>query len=301
MICPYLTDCINATMDNCCFPDKLKETDVCVIHKKDDRCQKVNYRPISVLSAMSKIFERIMSEQINQFFVGILSSLLSGFRQGYSTQHALFRVVETWKKCLDTSGIAGTILMDLSKAYDCIPHDLLIAKLEAYGFKKNALKLVYSYLTNRTQRVKIGSTYSSPQHILIGVRQGSVLGPLLFNIFINDLFYMELESEICNFADDTTIYACDTDVEAVMIRLENDLQGLMQWFTNNGMSANPSKFQIMFLGLKGAKKLCLNMNGQLIPSSEHVKLLGVNIDNSLKFETHVKEICKKVNQKLYAF
>ena len=301
VICPYLTDCINATMDNCCFPDKLKEADVCAIHKKDDTCQKVNYRPFSVLSAMSKIFERIMSEQINQFFVGLLSSLLSGFRQGYSTQHALFRVVDTWKKCLDTSGIAGTILMDLSKAYDCIPHDLLIAKLEAYGFKKNALKLVYSYLTNRTQRVKIGSTYSSPQHISIGVPQGSVLGPLLFNIFINDLFYMELESEICNFADDTTIYACDTDVEAVMIRLENDLQGLMQWFNNNGMSANPSKFQIMFLGLKGAKKLCLDMNGQLIPSSEHVKLLGVNIDNSLKFETHVKEICKKVNQKLYAF
>ena len=110
---------------------------------------------------------------------------------------------------------------------------------------------------------------------------------------------MELESEICNFADNTSIYACDTDVEAVMIRLEGDLQRLMQLFTNNGMSANSSKFQIMFLGLKEAKKLCLN--GQLIPSCKHVKLLGVNIDNSLKFETHVKEICKKVNQKVYAF
>ena len=86
-----------------------------------------------------------------------------------------------------------------------------------------------------------------------------------------------------------------------MIRLEGDLQKLMQWFTNNSMSANPSKFQIMVLGLKEAKKLCLNMNGQLIPSSEHVKLLGVNIDNSLKFETNVKEIFKKVNQKVYAF
>ena len=86
-----------------------------------------------------------------------------------------------------------------------------------------------------------------------------------------------------------------------MTRLEGDLQGLMQWFTNNGMSANPSKFQIMFLGLRGAKKLCLDMNGHLIPSSEHVKLLGASIDNSLKFETHVKEICKKVNQKVCAF
>ena len=113
MIFPYLTECINATMDNCCFLDKLKEANVCAIHKKDDTCQKVNYRPISVLSATSKIFERIMNEQINQYFVGILSSLLSGFQQGYSTQHALFRVVETWKKCLDTSGIEGTILMDL--------------------------------------------------------------------------------------------------------------------------------------------------------------------------------------------
>ena len=85
---------------------------------------------------MSKNFERIMSEQINQFFVGILSSLLSGFRQGYSTQHALFRVVKTWKKCPGTSGIVGRIVMDFSKAYDCILYDLLIAKLEAYGFKK---------------------------------------------------------------------------------------------------------------------------------------------------------------------
>ena len=133
----------------------------------------------------------------------------------------------------------------------------------------------------------------------MGVPQGSVLGPLLFKIITNDLFYIELESEICNFADDTTIYACDTHAAAVMIRLEGDLQELMQWFTNNGISANPSKFQ-MILRLKGANEICLYMNNQLIPSSEHVKIVGVNIDNSLKFETHVKEIYQKVNQKVYA-
>ena len=118
VICPYLTDSINAAMDNCVFPEKLKEAEVRAIYKKGDPCQISNYRPISILSALSKIFERIISEQVNQFMAGMLHPLLSGFRQGYSTQHALFRVVEKWKKHLDMMGIVGTILMDLSKAYD---------------------------------------------------------------------------------------------------------------------------------------------------------------------------------------
>ena len=172
-------------------------------------------------------------------------------------------------------GIVGTVLMDLSKAYECIPHDLLIAELEAYGFHRKALRLSYSYLSNRIQRVKIGSTYSSPIRSSICVPQGSVLGPLLFNVFINDLFYRDLASEICNFADDTTIYSCDANIDSVIIKLERDLQELLEWYTANGMSANPSGFQIVFFGLKRKNKLCLNVNGQLIPPSDHVKLLWV--------------------------
>ena len=108
----------------------------------------MNYRPISILSALSKIFERIIGEQINKFMAGMLFQLLSGLRQGYSTQHDLFRVVEKRKKHLDMIGIVGTIPMDLLEAYDCIPHDLLIAKLEAYGFNRKASRLIYSYLSN---------------------------------------------------------------------------------------------------------------------------------------------------------
>ena len=160
-----------------------------------------------------------MGVQINSHFNGILPLLLSGFRQGYSTQLALFRATETWKRCLNTNGTTGTTLIDLSKAYDCIPHDLLMAKLKAYGFENNALKLVYSYLTNRKQRVKVGSSNSSFQNISIGFPQGSVLGPLLFNIFINDMFYIGLECEICNFADYTTIYACDRSIDTVIMKL----------------------------------------------------------------------------------
>ena len=301
ILCPYLTDCINAAIQNCSFPDELKKADVSSIFKQDDSSWKGNYRPISVLSALSKVYERIIGVQMDRHFATILSHLLSGFRQGYSTQHALFRAIESWKRCLDTKGIVGTILMDLSKAYDCIPHDLLIAKLEAYGLDTCALKLVYSYLTNRKQRVKVGSAYSTFQNISTGVPQGSVLGPLLFNIFINDLFFTDLESEICNFADDTTIYACDTSIDAVTIKLKDDLQKPLDWFKNNGMCANPAKFQMMFLGLKSDKSFILNIGGQQVKQSEQVKLLGVQIDNSLKFDAHVKELCRKINQKLCAF
>ena len=104
-----------------------------IIQGYKDTTQKVNYRPISFLQSIAKVFERIKFDQMYQYFANILSPLLSGFRKGYSTQHALVRVIESWKKCLDSSDIVGTILMDLSKAYDCIPYDLLIAKLSAYG------------------------------------------------------------------------------------------------------------------------------------------------------------------------
>ena len=114
-----------------------------------------------VLPPISNIVERLIGSQINVFVENKLSNLLSAFRKGYSTQDALLRVIESWRKCVDASGIIGTVLMDLSKAYDCIKHDPLIAKLEAYGFDRNSLKLMCSYLTDRSQRVKVGTSYSS--------------------------------------------------------------------------------------------------------------------------------------------
>ena len=187
--------------------------------------------------------------------------------------------------------------MDLSMAYDCLPHDLLIAKLEAYGFDLNSLCLMYSYLDGRLQRVKIGSHRSTAKRIKIGVPQGSVLGPLLFNIFINDLCLMRLDSEICNFADDNTIYSCGLDLHEIVTNLESDLSRLLEWFTNNGMVANPKKFQLMFLGLKGQRGLRLNTNENKLSETDHVKLLGIEIDNKLKFSNHVKTLCSKVNKK----
>ena len=154
------------------------------------------------------IFERALFEQIEISAKKFLSPKLYGFRKGHSTKHTLLNLLKNWQKTLDKSDVIGTVLMDLSKAYDCLPHDLLIAKLAAYGFEDSATSLISDYLSKRYQRVKIGSVFSSYLEILRGVPQGSILGPILFNIFINDLIFFIQQTEVCNFADDTAIYSC---------------------------------------------------------------------------------------------
>ena len=283
------------------FPDKLKLADVSPIFKADDSTLKFNFRPISVLPALSKVLERIMAKQMTPFANTRLSSLLCGFRDGYSTQHALFRLIEACRSTLDKKGYVGMVLMDLSKAYDCLPHDLLMAKLAAYGLGLESLKLFSSYLSNRKQRVKYGNSFSEWQNIESGVPQGSVLGPFLFNIFMNDFTYAITKSEFCNFADDNTIYACSQNLEHVVSCLKDDTHSALCWFRDNGMVANPSKFQVMFLGLKSDQEYVFEIDEKPIPATSTVKLLGITIDCRLKFSEHVNTLCKKANNKTSAF
>ena len=134
----------------------------------------------------------------------------------FNPQHALISLLEKWHMSLDKKGYGGAILMDLSKAFDTLNHDLLITKLNAYCFDKNALLLINSYLADRWQRIKINSSFSSWTELLLAVPQVSVLGPLLFNIYINDYFYFIESSDICNYADDTTLYTCNLSLDLLM-------------------------------------------------------------------------------------
>ena len=195
-------------------------------------------------------------------------------------------------------GTSAALSTDLFKVFDCLPHALLIAKLHACGIRKASLNLFFSYLKNRKQRVRLNNTYSEWIDISFGVPQGSVLGPLLFNIFLCDLFLFLYDIPVANYADDNTPYCTGLKIPDALIKLENAVETLLQWFEDNRMKANPDKHYLLINNTK--ENFQIKIGNETVSNSKYEKLLGVKIDHELNFNEHVSSLCKKACQRLNA-
>ena len=205
------------------YSEHAKTATVRPIFKKDDRTKIKNYLPVSLLNMFSKIYERFLHENLTNFVNTFLSKFISVYRKVHSTNHILIPLIENWKKSLVENELVGAVLMDLSKAFDSVPHDFLIAKMYVclWIFYK-CCYFFYLYFKTRNQNVKINSTHSVFQAFLPGVPQGSILGPFLFNIFINDLYLWITKTDLLNFADDNAITAAERAIENLISTLKTD-------------------------------------------------------------------------------
>ena len=243
----------------------MKNAIITPVRKKGPKTSKDNYRPVSILSNISKIYERSMFKQISAYSELILSKFQCGFRKEFSAQLCPLAELEKWKSAVDNKRNFGALLTDLSKAFYCLPHDLLLAKLNAYGFSLPVLRLVKSYLSNRKQRTKINSEFSSWEEILFGVPQGSVSGPPLFNIFLCDLFFIMNDVEFASYADDNIPFFVGDDLNDVILKFQNASNSLFKWFNDNQMKANPDKCH--FICSSSVKTSFMKENEQIRNSS----------------------------------
>ena len=270
------------------FPDIMKLADVSPNYKKSDNLVKGNYRPVSVLTTLSKLYESAMSDQLLCYFASIFNDLLNAFRKGHNCQTLLVKCIEDWKSALDENKYVGVLFTDLSKAFDCLPHGLLLAKLRAYGLNTPACNLIASYLSNRKQRVKIGNVRSKWIRLSKGVPQGSILGPLLFNVFINDMHMFIKEFTLYNYADDNSLSCTSPMIDHVISNLQLDGNRAIKWFTDNGMQANPDKFQFMIISSddNSTRSLTLNENTVIVSEKTCQSIRGCNWLQTKFFSAH---------------
>ena len=233
-----ITQLINYLIMNQSWPTEWKSGNLTPVFKKDEDTRKENYRPVSILTAISKVYEKVMFDQLYSALHEHLSPNLSGFLKKHSCCTALLKMTEDWRQSLDNREAVIAVAVDLSKAFDSINHNLLLAKLRAYGFSPSALNLISSYLLGRRQRVKLSGVCSSYSEVMVGVPQGSLLGPLLFNIYINDFNYAIPDVSLRLYADDTTMYASDVSPLILEFVVNNGLEQLLSWFQENHLMIN---------------------------------------------------------------
>ena len=296
----YITIIINTSIVTCVFPDLWKWPHVIPLFKGGDKDDVGNYRPISLLTVLSKILEKIIATQLMSYLESnnLLSENQHGFRPKLSTETALMQVTDRIYDNIDRNKISLLLLLDLSKAFDSVSHKILINKCIEFKIDPSWFQ---SYLSNRQQSVRIGSSLSSKELVSFGVPQGSILGPLLFLIYVNDLPKNFDDGLTVQYADDSQfILTGETEnIENLTARAENTLFKAKQYFLKNGLMVNEKKTQVIFIGSRNCisklpQNISLNFDDNTILPSKCVKNLGVYFDNVMLFNNHIDEMSKKV-------
>jgi hypothetical protein len=293
-----LTLIINQSLFTGIYPEKLKLAKVLPLFKKDDQSSVNNYRPISLLPAFSKLFEKVAHQQLLQYFNdnGLFYSGQYGFRDSHSTELAALETSDRINSILDNGDQAVSIFMDLSKAFDTLDHGILLNKLKHYGIQNNSLKWFSSYLGNRQQYVTVNGHVSSTLPIVTGVPQGSILGPLLFIIYMNDIY---LSSNTFNFI----LYADDTNLLTSLRDLSNDdinsgLKDVSDWLALNKLSLNINKTNYLIFHRPRARNTVLNLqiNGINLERVKNFNFLGININEHLSWKHHCDTLANKLSK-----
>jgi len=294
-----LTYICNQSFSTGIFPSKMKTAKVIPIFKNGDKQQFTNYRPISILSQFSKILEKLFVKRLDDFIAkhNLLSEHQYGFRPNRSTSMAVTELVEQLSTSIENSEYAVGVFIDLSKAFDTIDHSLLLNKLEKYGVRGVAHTWLKSYLSDRNQYVHINGIRSLEAKITHGVPQGSVLGPKLFILYINDICEVLDKLQCILFADDTSLYASGKDLQLLLNSVETELESLRKWFEANKLSLNLKKTKYIVIGNKVANKLCRLKIGEVeIERVYVIKFLGINIDDRLNWKVHINILKNKISK-----
>jgi len=309
---PYIVNILmqicNLSIATGTFPASWKLAKVTPLHKKDTRDDPNNYRPISILPVLSKLLERHVSNNLYEFLTchDLIAMRQSGFRPKHSCETALHLMVDDWVSHMFQNELVGVLYVDFCKAFDLINHNLLLKKLEMYQIHPDAMAWFTSYLNDRKQCVKVNKSMSDPLIVDTGVPQGSILGPLTFLLGVNDLPLQDSLENLNLFADDATDSACGPDVNTVEMKLKIKANNVNKWCKENHMVLGIDKTKGMLLGSK--QKLstiansghCLNIeiDGRKIEQVNSERLLGVQIDNSLKWDDQIKRVKKMAAFKL---